>query len=121
MDEDGYVFITDRKKNIVIRGGENIGCQKVEAVLYEHPDIQEACVFGVPDEHYGETVAAVVHLVDGSTMQIDEITAFAKLHLAHFQVPEHIWVSPDRLPRTASEKIFKRQIRDEYIELLEKG
>ena len=120
LDDEGYVFITDRKKNIVIRGGENIGCQEVEAVLYELTDIQEACVFGVPDERYGESVAAAVHLVEGSAIGIEEVIEFAKQHLAHFQVPEHVWISKDQLPRTASEKIFKRQIRDEYIQRLEK-
>lgn len=121
LDEEGYVFITDRKKNIVIRGGENVGCQEVEAVLLEHPDIYEVCVFGVPDERYGETVAAVIHCVDDKELTSDQVQGFAKLHLAHFQIPERIWFSRDRLPRTASEKIFKREIRDHYIALMEKA
>ena len=118
LDDEGYVFITDRKKDIVIRGGENIGCQEVEAILYEHPAVLEACVFGIPDERLGETVAAVVCRRSDHQLTEDDLKAFAGEHLARFQIPERIWVRSERLPRTASEKIFKRQIRNETLELL---
>ena len=118
LDEDGYVYITDRKKDIVIRGGENIGCQEVEAVLYEHPDVLECSVFGIPDERLGETVAAVVCTKPGAEMTETQLQEFALEHLARFQVPERLWIGTERLPRTASEKIFKRQIRDEILEVL---
>ena len=119
MDEEGYVFITDRMKDIVIRGGENIGCQEVEAALYEHHAVAEAAVFGIPDARLGETVGAVVCLEEGADdISEQELIEFAGEHLARFKVPERIWVGRNRLPRTASEKIFKRQIREETLSKL---
>ncbi|MCY4094040.1 MAG: class I adenylate-forming enzyme family protein [Gammaproteobacteria bacterium] len=119
LDDEGYVFITDRMKDIVIRGGENIGCQEVEAVLYEHPSVAEASVFGIPDERLGETVAAVVCLEPNADLSDDDLRAFASERLAQFKVPSRIWIGHERLPRTASEKIFKRQIREETLKKLE--
>jgi len=121
LDDEGYVFITDREKDMVLRGGENIGCQEVEAVLYEHPAILEAAVFGVPDERLGETVATVVVVRPDMTLTIEDVQAFAAEHLARFKVPDHVWLRTERLPRIASEKIFKRGLRDEAIELLASG
>lgn len=118
LDDEGYVFITDRMKDIVIRGGENIGCQEVEAALYEHPHVAEASVFGIPDERLGETVAAVVCLEPNTDLGEDELRDFANERLAQFKVPSRIWIGHQRLPRTASEKIFKRQIRDETLKKL---
>ena len=120
IDEDGYVYITDRKKDIVLRGGENVGCQEVEAVLYEHPEILECSVFGLPDERLGETVAAVVCVQSGANLSASELQEFAGEHLAKFQIPERIWIQTERLPRTASEKIFKRGIRDHILQELER-
>ena len=119
MDDEGYVFITDRKKDIVIRGGENIGCQEVEAALYEHPAVAEACVFGIPDERLGETVGARICLEEDKSLDEEALKAFANERLAHFKVPERIWIGRERLPRTASEKIFKREIRDATLKQLE--
>ena len=120
MDEEGYVFITDRMKDIVIRGGENIGCQEVEAALYEHSSVAEAAVFGIPDSRLGETVGAVICLEEGAPeLNEDELKDFAKEQLAHFKVPERIWIGRERLPRTASEKIFKRQIREQTLKQLD--
>lgn len=118
LDTDGYVYITDRKKDIVLRGGENVGCQEVEAVLYEHPDVLECSVFGIPDERLGETVAAVVCRQPDAILGESELQAFAREHLAKFQVPERIWIQTERLPRTASEKIFKRGIRERILQEL---
>lgn len=118
LDEEGYVFITDRKKDMVLRSGENIGCQEVEAVLYEHPKVLEAAVFGVPDERMGETVAAVICEQPASNITEDEIRDFVAVRLAKFKVPDHVWIQTERLPRTASEKIYKRVIRAEAIGLL---
>ncbi len=115
MDEDGFVFITDRKKDMILRGGENIGCQEVEAVLYQHPGVAECAVFGVPDERLGEAVAAVVMPRLGSDLGTEALKHHAGEHLAQFKIPEHIWLHDGRLPRTASEKIFKRQLREEAI------
>ena len=118
MDQEGYVFITDREKDMVIRGGENIGCQEVEAVLYDHPAVIEAAVFGVPDERLGETLATVICVNPDEPVSEDELKAFALDRLAKFKVPDHFWIRTDRLPKIASEKIFKRGLRDEAIELL---
>ncbi|MCY3821993.1 MAG: class I adenylate-forming enzyme family protein [Gammaproteobacteria bacterium] len=115
MDEDGFVFITDRKKDMILRGGENIGCQEVEAVLYQHTGVAECAVFGVPDERLGEAVAAVVMLRPGSGLGAEALKRYTGEHLAQFKIPEHIWLQDGRLPRTASEKIFKRQLREEAI------
>ena len=118
LDEDGYVFITDREKDMVIRGGENIGCQEVEAVLYEHPKVLEAAVFGVPDERLGETLAAVVVRRPNATLNAAEVREFAAGHVAKFKVPDHVWVRAERLPRIASEKIYKRGLREEARRML---
>ena len=120
VDEEGYVFITDRLKDMVLRGGENIGCQEVEAVLYGHPGVQEAAVFGVPDDRLGETLAAVVVAKPDATLSAADVQAFAAQHVAKYKVPDHVWIRTERLPRIASEKIFKRGLRDEAIEILKR-
>ena len=115
MDDEGFVFITDRAKDMILRGGENIGCQEVEAVLYQHPAVAECAVFGVPNARLGEAVAAVVLPRPGSELRINALQRHAGERLAQFKIPQHIWLRDERLPRTASEKIFKRQLRDEMI------
>ena len=119
LDDEGYVFITDRLKDMVLRGGENIGCQEVEAVLYDHPAVQEAAVFGVPDARLGETLATVVVAKPGASLAEDDVRAFVAARIARFKVPDHVWIRAERLPRIASEKIFKRGLREEAIALLE--
>jgi long-chain acyl-CoA synthetase len=118
MDHEDYVFITDRKKDMVIRGGENIGCQEVEAVLYDHPGVSECAVFGVPDERLGETLAAVIMPKPGAEIDADGVKAHVAEHLAHFKVPEHVWLQRDLLPRIASGKIYKRALREQAIRAL---
>ena len=118
MDEDDFVFITDRAKDMILRGGENIGCQEVEAVLYQHPDVAECAVFGVPDTRLGEAVAAVVMPRPGARLGVKALKRYAAEHLAQFKIPEHIWLRDERLPRIASEKISKRRLREEAIEQL---
>lgn len=115
MDDEGFIFITDREKDMIIRGGENIGCQEVEAVIYDHPLVTECAVFGVPDERLGETVAAVVMKKPGSLLTPGDITSHVGEHLARFKVPEHVWVEEEQLPRTASGKIYKRGIRADIV------
>ena len=114
LDEDGFVYIVDRIKEIIIRGGENISCLEVEAAIYAHPGIHEVAVFGLPDERLGEIVGAAVVLRDGVTMTAEELRTYLSAHLASFKIPAHIWFRTEQLPRIASGKIFKRQIKADY-------
>ncbi|MDZ3833078.1 MAG: class I adenylate-forming enzyme family protein [Sphingopyxis sp.] len=114
LDEDGYLFIVDRKKDIIIRGGENISCQEVEAAIYEHPEASECAVFGLPDERLGEVVGAVVWMAPGSQVDADALIAFLKERLAAYKVPFRIWMAGDALPKLGSEKIDKVSLRNQY-------
>ena len=114
LDADGYLFIVDRKKDIIIRGGENISCQEVEAAIYEHPLVAEAAVFGLPDERFGEVPGAVVHFHDGETVDEGALQGFLCEHIAAFKVPTRIWISADPLPRLGTEKIDKVGLRAKY-------
>ena len=111
LDEEGYLFIVDRIKDLVIRGGENIGCGEVEAALLEHPLIHEASVYAVPDERLGEEVGTTIY----TDLPIDanELNAFLLTRLSRFKVPTHTWQQHEPLPRTASGKILKRELREE--------
>ncbi len=115
IDDDGYLFIVDRIKDLIIRGGENIGCGRVEAALLLHPAVHEAAVYAVPDERMGEEVGATVYAEAG--LDVDELRSFVRDHLAAFEVPSAIRVSPTPLPRTASGKIFKRELQAEAVGL----
>jgi long-chain acyl-CoA synthetase len=114
LDEDGYLFIVDRKKDIIIRGGENISCQEVESAIYKHPLVAEAAVFGLADERLGEVPGAVVHFHPGNAVSEGELQAFLREHIAGFKVPERIWVAADPLPRLGTEKIDKVGLRAKY-------
>ena len=109
LDDDGYLFIVDRIKDLIIRGGENIGCGQVEAALLTHPDVREAAVYAIPDERLGEEVGATIHAAPG--LDVEDLRGFLALHLAKFEIPRHIIVSSDPLPRTASGKVLKRALR----------
>ncbi len=115
MDEDGYVYLVDRKKDMIISGGENIYSREVEEVLYMHPAILEAAVVGVPDEKWGESVKAVVVLKDGAEASEEEIVDFCKEHLASYKKPKSVEFR-DSLPKTGSGKIRKNEIREPYWE-----
>ncbi|WP_439100821.1 class I adenylate-forming enzyme family protein [Congregibacter sp.] len=118
MDEEGFLFIVDRIKEIIIRGGENISCIEVEAGIYQHPAILEAAVYGVPDERLGEAVAASVVLRDGEALSAEELQSFLKEHIAGFKIPAHVRFHDESLPRIATGKIFKRQLKAELSERL---
>ncbi|MDH3642858.1 MAG: acyl--CoA ligase [Gammaproteobacteria bacterium] len=121
MDDEDFVFITDREKDMIIRGGENIGCQEVEAAIYDHPAVAECAVFGVPDERLGETVAAVIMVKGGELLTAGDIQSHVGEHLARFKVPQHVWTRKEQLPRTASGKIYKRGLREESIAWLQEA
>jgi long-chain acyl-CoA synthetase len=110
IDDDEYLYIVDRIKDLIIRGGENIGCGQVEAALLEHPSVREASVYAVPDERLGEDVGATVFADDD--VDADGLRAFVATSLPSYAVPRHLTVVREPLPRTASGKIFRRAIRD---------
>ncbi|MGZ4792806.1 MAG: class I adenylate-forming enzyme family protein [Ilumatobacteraceae bacterium] len=112
VDEDGFYYIEDRLKDMILRGGENVYCAEVEAAIYEHPAIHEAAVFGIPNERLGEEVAVVVHLVDGATLTAEELCAFLSKKIAAFMIPSRILISADPLPRNPAGKFLKRDLRD---------
>ena len=109
IDEEGFVFIVDRIKDLVIRGGENIGCGAVEYALQEHPAVQEACVYGVPDERLGEEVATTLYL--SQPVSEAELRAFLETRLAKFQIPRYFRFETQPLPRGATGKILKKDLR----------
>jgi len=113
LDEDGYLFIVDRKKDIVIRGGENISAQEVEAAIYAHPAVSEAAVFGIADERLGEVPGAVVYSEKGG-IDAAALSAFVAQHIAEYKVPEQIWFSADPLPKLGTGKIDKVRLRTHY-------
>ncbi len=114
LDPDGYLFIVDRKKDIIIRGGENISCQEVEAAIYEHAAVAEACVFGLPDERLGEIVGAIVHVHPDEHLSEEALLFFLGERLAAFKVPARLWFSEDLLPKLGTEKIDKVGLRAKY-------
>jgi long-chain acyl-CoA synthetase len=109
VDEDGYYFIVDRKKDLIIRGGYNVYPREVEEVLYEHPAVQEAAVVGVPDEALGEEVGAAVVLCSGQSLTAEELQRFVKSQVAAYKYPRKIWFL-DELPKGPTGKILKREI-----------
>ena len=112
-DEDGYIFIVDRAKDMIISGGENIFSTQVEAAIHQHPAVLESAVFGVPDDTWGEAVKAVVVLKPGCTATAEEIIAEASNHLASYQKPKSVDFV-DSLPKAPTGKILKRELRDPY-------
>ncbi len=116
FDADGFIYIVDRIKDLIIRGGENIGCGQVEAALLKHPQVLEASVYAVPDERLGEEVGATIHAEPG--LDLDALRAFLATQLAKFELPRYITVAPGPLPRTATGKVLKRQLRAEALAAL---
>jgi long-chain acyl-CoA synthetase len=109
VDEDGYFFIVDRKKDLIIRGGYNVYPREVEEVLYEHPAVQEAAVVAVPDEKLGEEVGAAVVLIKGESLDAAELKSYVKEQLAAYKYPRKVWFV-DELPKGPTGKILKREI-----------
>jgi long-chain acyl-CoA synthetase len=116
LDEDGYLFIVDRKKDIIIRGGENISCPEVEAAAYEHDDIIELSVFGIADERYGEVPGMVYLAKEGSDMGPDKLREYLAGKLAPFKVPAYFWQVHEPLPRLGTQKIDRVTLKREYSE-----
>jgi fatty-acyl-CoA synthase len=117
MDEDGYVNIVGRIKDMVIRGGENVYPREIEEFLYTHPDVVDAQVIGVPDEKYGEELMAWVRLREGGTLDADTVREFCSGKLAHYKIPRYVHVV-DEFPMTVTGKVRKVQMREAAIEIL---
>ncbi len=111
LDDEGYLYVVDRLKDVIIRGGENVYAAEVEAVLYEHPAVAEAAIVGLPDERLGEQVGAFVRLREGSTADADELRRFVAERLAAFKVPSVVQIVAESLPRNAAGKVLKRELR----------
>jgi len=112
IDEDGFIFIVDRKKDMVLRGGENVYCAEVEANIFRHPAVAECCVFGVPDPRLGEEVGVAVVLRPGEALSAEALREHLAGITAKHKIPRYIWFLPDPIPRNASGKFLKRQLRE---------
>jgi steroid-24-oyl-CoA synthetase len=113
LDEEGFVYIVDRAKDMIIRGGENVYCVEVETALFEHPAVTDAAAIGIPHHVLGEEVGAVVHLAPGTAATEDELREFVAARIASFKVPVRIWFKEDPLPRNPNGKILKRDLKAE--------
>jgi long-chain acyl-CoA synthetase len=111
LDADGFLFLVDRAKDMIIRAGENVYCVEIEHVLFDHPDVIDAAVVGVPHRTLGEEVKAVVQLREGASLSEEELRAFCRKHLADFKVPEYVEFRTDPLPRNPAGKVLKNELR----------
>ena len=114
QDEEGFYYIVDRIKDMLISGGENVYPTEVEQVIYRHPAVREAAVIGVPDQKWGEVPMLVVALHEGAQLTLEEVRAFCEGKLAHFKIPKQMMIVP-ALPRTATGKVLKRELRSSII------
>lgn len=114
QDSEGYFYILDRLKDMIVTGGENVYSGEVEAVIYAHPAVREAAVFGIPDPKWGEVVMACVVLKPGSTLTIDDLIAFCRQSLASYKIPRRVEFSEAELPKSGSGKILKRVLRERF-------
>jgi long-chain acyl-CoA synthetase len=110
VDDDGYYYIVDRKKDMIIRGGYNVYPREIEEVLYEHPAVREAAVVGVPDQRYGEEVAAAVEVTPGASITPEELRDYVKQQVAGYKYPRVLWFV-DELPKGPTGKILKKEIK----------
>ncbi|HEV3328532.1 MAG TPA: class I adenylate-forming enzyme family protein [Acidimicrobiales bacterium] len=115
IDDEGFIYIVDRAKDVIIRGGENVYSVEVEAALFEHPDVADCAVIGVPHPTLGEEVGAVIITRDGRTIDEDELRSYVAERLARYNVPTRFWFREGHLPRNPAGKVLKRQLRDELV------
>jgi long-chain acyl-CoA synthetase len=115
FDDDGWIFIVDRKKELVIRGGENIYPKELEDVLYAHPKISEVAVIGVPDDKYGEEVMACIVPRSEGDLAEDEIIAFCKENMASYKVPRYVKFL-DYIPKNIIGKVVKKELKQQMLE-----
>ncbi len=115
IDEDGFVFIVDRIKDMVLRGGENVYCSEVESAIYELDGVAEVAVFGVPDDRLGELVGAAIVLAPGASLTEDDLRTRLGDHLAKYKIPERVWFLNEALPRNANGKFVKRDLKESLL------
>ncbi len=115
LDEDGFVYVEDRVKDMILRAGENVYCAEVENVIYEHPGVYEAAVFGVPHERLGEEVAVAIYPKDGVTLTPDDLWKFLDGKTAHFKIPSQVVIINEPLPRNAAGKFLKRELQQQIV------
>jgi long-chain acyl-CoA synthetase len=111
IDDTGFIFIVDRAKDMVLRGGENVYCAEVESAIHQHPAVAEATVFGVPDDRLGEEVGAAVFLKAGAQASADAIRDTCRARISAHKVPRYIWFMDEALPRNANGKFLKRELK----------
>ncbi len=114
QDADGYFYILDRVKDMIVTGGENVYSGEVEAVIYEHPAVREAAVFGIPDPQWGELVMACVVLKPGEALSVDELITHCRRTLANYKIPRRVEFSETELPKSGSGKILKKMLRERF-------
>ena len=114
QDADGYFYILDRLKDMIVTGGENVYSGEVEAVIYEHPAVREAAVFGIPDPQWGELVMACVVLKPGKALSADDLIIHCRRSLANYKIPRRVEFSETELPKSGSGKILKRILRERF-------
>ena len=117
-DEKGLLYVCDRMKDMVIRGGENIYCAEVEALINEHPAVVESAAFGVPHDRWGEELAVAIHLQPGEELSDAELQDYVATSLAKFKVPTHVVFAEQPLPKNAMQKVVKQEVRDQYVDEL---
>jgi acyl-CoA synthetase (AMP-forming)/AMP-acid ligase II len=115
LDENNFIYLVDRAKDMVLRGGENVYCSEVETALYKHGAVAECAVFAVPDERLGEEVGAAIFPAQDTHPTAEEIREFCKNHLAAFKIPRYIWIMDEPLPRNASGKFVKKELQEALL------
>jgi acyl-CoA synthetase (AMP-forming)/AMP-acid ligase II len=115
FDENGYLYIVDRKDDMVITGGFNVWPAEVEGVLYEHPAVREVAVFGVPDEKWGEAVIAAVGLKSKASVAEGELRDFVGDRLARYKIPKKVWLIDHEIPKSAADKPLRRRAAEQYL------
>jgi Acyl-CoA synthetases (AMP-forming)/AMP-acid ligases II len=114
QDSDGFFYILDRLKDMIVTGGENVYSGEVEAVIYKHPAVREVAVFGIPDSQWGELVTACVVLKPGMVLSVNDLTAHCRQFLANYKIPRRVEFSDTDLAKNGSGKILKRLLRDHF-------
>jgi long-chain acyl-CoA synthetase len=118
VDDDGFIYIVDRAKDMVLRGGENVYSAEVEAAIYQNEAVAEAAVFGVPDDRLGEEVGVAIYLHPGSSLIAEQLQEFLGASIAKHKVPRYVWILDEQLPRNASGKFLKRDLKERLIPTL---